>query len=215
MKISMHIRSARHIALLVFEGLLWSVGVIAVGAALLYWSAGYFLQIRGAHELAELQTLKRSDSSRADRLRTNLDEGSVVGMIRIPRLEVASVIFEGTSERTLVGGVGHLRPSSFPDEAGNVVLAAHRDTYFRQLERVRPGDDVLVDTLAGKQWYTVESTEIVTPDRIDLLKATPKPTLTLVTCYPFTYLGRAPKRFIVRASPRESRDGSPQAALDR
>ncbi len=187
---------------LLLEGLLWSIGVVAVGAALLYWTAGYFLQVRGERELAELQAMNQSGSSRADRLRTNLKEGAVVGMIRIPRLAVSSVIFEGTSFQTLAGGVGHLQPSSFPEEDGNVVLAAHRDTYFRQLERVQPGDDILVDTLAGKQWYTVQSAEIVTPDRIDLLEATPEPALTLVTCYPFNYVGRAPERFIVRASPR-------------
>lgn len=96
------------------------------------------------------------------------------------------------------------------DTTGNVGLAGHRDMHFRKLKDVAPGDTIQVRTLSGRFDYLVDSIRIVGPRDVEVLKPTRNPTLTLVTCYPFYYLGRAPRRFIVHASLRnESFDAQP------
>jgi sortase A len=111
------------------------------------------------------------------------------------------VIFEGTSERTLELGVGHLTASSRPETAGNVVLAAHRDTFFRPLRDVHQGDAITVTTPRGERTYQVRSTEVVQPTDVSVIRPTAHDTLTLITCYPFNFVGAAPERFIVHAEP--------------
>jgi sortase A len=88
-----------------------------------------------------------------------------------------------------------------PGDAGNVVLAGHRDSFFRALKDVRAGDHVRITTQAGVYDYQVDSTDVVGPERVDLLDASDAATLTLITCYPFNYLGPAPDRFVVHARP--------------
>ena len=122
-----------------------------------------------------------------------------IGRIEIPRLGLSAPVSEGTSERVLSRSVGHAPRTSFPGEPGNVGLAAHRHTHFRKLEGIARGDWIRLRTPDGEFKYEVQSILIVTPDRGDLLKPTPEKMLTLVTCYPFRYVGHAPKRFIVRA----------------
>jgi sortase A len=125
-------------------------------------------------------------------------EGGLVGRIEIPRLHLSAVIFEGTSDSTLAGGVGHLTGSTAPGHRGNVVLAAHRDTFFRSLREIQKGDNIAVTTPAGVFSYVVESTAVTDPDDTTVIKPTLGDVLTLVTCYPFSYVGNAPERFIVR-----------------
>ena len=127
-------------------------------------------------------------------------EGSLVGRIDIPRLDLSAVVFEGTSDDTLARGVGHLRGSAGPGEPGNLVLAGHRDTFFRELRNIREGDEVNIKGPQGEFEYQVESTAIVEPDQTEVLKPGDGSTLTLITCYPFRYIGNAPQRFIVRAT---------------
>ena len=117
------------------------------------------------------------------------------------------MVVEGTTDRALLHGIGHLEHTAFPGEAGNVTLAGHRDTYFRRLKGVTRGDTIRVSTPDGSFAYHVDSVLVVKPDRTDLLDPTPSPVLTLVTCYPFHWIGPAPDRFIVRAS--ELRKESP------
>lgn len=121
------------------------------------------------------------------------------GQIEIARLGLSAMVVEGTSTRALFGGVGHLTESARPGEAGNVVLAAHRDTFFRPLEHVRQGDLIHLKTVSGSFAYRVETISIVEPTQTEVLAPTEEPVLTLVTCYPFRFIGPAPKRFIVRA----------------
>jgi sortase A len=104
------------------------------------------------------------------------------------------------SARTLRLAVGHVPGTALPGEDGNVVLAGHRDTFFRPLKDVEPGDAVTLTTPEGRFEYRVEAAEVVAPTRTDLLESTSAPTLTLVTCYPFYLVGSAPDRFIVRAT---------------
>jgi sortase A len=122
-----------------------------------------------------------------------------VGRIDIPRLDLSAVVFEGTSDDTLARGVGHLRGSAGPGERGNLVLAGHRDTFFRALRNIRQGDEVNIKGPQGEFEYQVASTTIVDPDRTEVLRPSDSATLTLITCYPFHYIGNAPQRFIVRA----------------
>jgi len=118
----------------------------------------------------------------------------------IPRLDISAIVREGDDDRTLRYAAGHVPSTVFPGEKGNVAVAAHRDTIFRGLRNVEPGDHVLLQTESSDYEYIVDGTSIVKPSDVSVLDPTPGVnTLTLVTCYPFYYVGHAPQRFIVRA----------------
>jgi sortase A len=123
----------------------------------------------------------------------------LVGRIEIPRLSLRAIIAEGTDNRTLRRAVGHLKGTPLPGDEGNVVLAGHRDTFFRTLKDVRADDIVRVTTPRGRFEYVVQATAVVEPTRTEVLEPTAEPSITLVTCYPFYLVGEAPDRFIVRA----------------
>ena len=125
--------------------------------------------------------------------------GSVLGRIEIPRLGVSAVIRAGSDARTLRLAVGHIPGTALPGQTGNIGLAGHRDTFFRRLRHVRADDDIRLVTTSGTFTFKVDTTTIVLPKDTWVLDPTPTATLTLVTCYPFTYVGSAPKRFIVHA----------------
>ena len=125
--------------------------------------------------------------------------GSVIGRIDIPRLGLTSVVTEGTDAGTLLHAVGHVPGTALPGRPGNSVLAGHRDTYFRPLARVARNDTIRVTTPFGTYSYRVTATRIVTPAQTDVLSPSSSSTLTLLTCYPFRYIGRAPLRFVVQA----------------
>ena len=125
--------------------------------------------------------------------------GDVIGEMKIPRLELKSIVVQGESSKVLRRAVGHLPETALPGEPGNVVLAGHRDSFFRPLRGIQPGDAITIETPDGEFEYQVESTKVVWPSDIQVLQAAGENTLTLVTCFPFYYLGSAPKRFIVRA----------------
>jgi sortase A len=117
----------------------------------------------------------------------------------VPRLKLAAVAREGVDVRTLRVAVGHIPGTPLPGQQGNAGFAAHRDTFFGPLKSVRKGDEVIVTTPGGVFRYAVTGTRIVEPEDLSVLDPTSETTLTLVTCYPFDYLGSAPQRFIVRA----------------
>ena len=121
------------------------------------------------------------------------------GEIEIPRLHLALIIFEGDDAGILEQGAGHIPGTAFPSMRGNMGIAAHRDTYFRPLRLVRANDIINVKTPAGTSEYAVTGTEIVKPTAVSVLKPAPVRDLTLVTCYPFFFVGNAPERFIVHA----------------
>ena len=130
--------------------------------------------------------------------------GSLVGRLEIPRLGVSTVVRAGSDARTLQLAVGHIPGTALPGEPGNVGLAGHRDTFFRRLADIEVGDQIRLVTPAGTFVYRVERTNVVEPDDVWVLDPTGHPALTLVTCYPFTYIGSAPQRFIVRAAMDEA-----------
>jgi len=125
--------------------------------------------------------------------------GSTLGRIEIPRLGVSAVIRAGSDARTLRLAVGHIPGTAVPGETGNIGLAGHRDTFFRRLEDIRADDEIRVVTPRGTYRFRVDHTRIVSPTDTWVLDPTRAPALTLVTCYPFTFIGSAPDRFIVRA----------------
>jgi sortase A len=124
----------------------------------------------------------------------------LIGRIVIPRLDLSASIREGDDEGTLRHAVGHIPATAFPGNPGNVALAAHRDTIFRPLRNIRKNDRIIVSTLEGTYEYLVQSTRIVAPSDVSVLQASASKELTLVTCYPFYYVGSAPRRFIVQAT---------------
>jgi sortase A len=126
-------------------------------------------------------------------------DGDSIGEIQIPRLGIAVSVVQGESPTILERAVGHLADTALPGELGNVVLAGHRDTFFRPLKGVRVGDAITMKMRDGDVTYEVESTSVVPPTDLSVLDSTGGRTLTLITCFPFAYVGSAPNRFIVRA----------------
>jgi len=181
-------------------------GLLALGGGLMLYWAGEHLDARAfqgrlARRLDTLglrtvlaEPLERAIASRREALASGL-----VGRIEIPSAGISAMILEGTTSRALRRGVGHVTSTAFPGERGNVALAGHRDTYFDQLGAVTRGDLIRIRTPDGDFAYQVDSVLIVRPDRSDLLGPSDGPRLTLVTCYPFHWIGPAPKRFIVMA----------------
>ena len=134
------------------------------------------------------------------RVRARPAAGSAIGRIEIPRLGVSVVIRAGSDARTLRLAVGHIPGTAFPGDIGNIGLAGHRDTFFRRLRDIRADDEIRIVTADGTFAFRVSDTSVVAPQDTWVLDATKAATLTLVTCYPFTYVGSAPQRFIVRAT---------------
>jgi sortase A len=118
-----------------------------------------------------------------------------------PKLDVSSVILEGVGPQTLRVALGHVPGTSLPGQPGNVVIAGHRDTFFRPLRKIAICDEVAVETTARIYYYQVHSFEVVDPRYVNALRFHNKNELTLITCYPFSYIGPAPKRFVVHAEP--------------
>jgi sortase A len=129
-------------------------------------------------------------------------DGTSIGEIRIRRLGVSVAVVQGESEAILQRAVGHLARTALPGNEGNVVLAGHRDTFFRPLKDILEGDRITLKTPEHDFEYVVESTSIVSPDDVGVIEPSGGHTLTLITCFPFYYIGPAPNRFIVVA--RES-----------
>lgn len=133
--------------------------------------------------------------------RADLREGDVIGRLDVPRFGISVIVLQGIEKNTLIVGAGHVPETPLPGAAGNIVIAAHRDTFFRKLDGIRRGDSIQVATLRGMYEYIVDSTEVVDPDDIQVMESRGRPELTLITCYPFYLVGPAPKRFIVHAQP--------------
>jgi len=153
-----------------------------------------FAQARAADAIA----LANAEASAAALARIP-DDGESIGEIVIQRLGIDVIIAQGDSDAILARAVGHLRATALPGIVGNVVLAAHRDTFFRPLKDVRAGDAITLKTRKGDFGYVVESTSVVRPTDLSVLAPTGGRTLTLITCFPFYYVGAAPNRFIVHA----------------
>ena len=133
--------------------------------------------------------------------------GEPIGWLEIPRIKLSAAVVHGDTDEVLKTAIGHLPDTPLPWTGGNSALAAHRDSFFRPLRDIRRDDKVHLETPHGDFEYLVRETLIVEPEDVWVLDSTPAAMLTLITCYPFDYVGNAPRRFIVRAA----RVQSPQA----
>jgi sortase A len=129
------------------------------------------------------------------------DHRAPLAILRVPRLKIDVPVLEGTDDLTLNRGAGWIEGTARPGEPGNVGLSAHRDGFFRALKDVAVGDEVVLETPRETTRYAVAWTKIVDPDDVSVLDDTDSATITLVTCYPFYFVGSAPSRLIVRATP--------------
>lgn len=189
-------------ALTWLERALWGFAVVCLGWVAWSYSDAFFYQQWADAALFDALSAPAAGATAAGAtadLPFEADPGEPVARVRIPRLDLSVVVAEGTSDRVLRRAAGRLTVSAQPGSDGNVVVAAHRDSYFRPLEQIRVGDEVVLDGPGGSDVYTVEWTRVVDPTAVEVTADPGYPALTLVTCYPFRYLGSAPQRFVVRA----------------
>ena len=137
--------------------------------------------------------------------------GTWLAQLEMPTIQLKATVLEGSDDATLSRGAGHIEDTSFPDDTAsgsNIGIAGHRDTIFRPVRHVHAGDPLTLKTPKGAYHYRVVRTTIVGPDDVYVLDPTPTPTVTLVTCYPFEFIGHAPRRFIVQAELQSSEPGT-------
>jgi len=182
------------------RGLLIWVGsaLIVGGAVVLAWHSWTLHQRATAQRFAK-EWLDRTPEIHRPTLAPPMRHGDVVGELDIPRLRLSVMVFEGDDAGILSEGAGHIPGTALPPGAGNIGIAAHRDTYFRPLRAIHANDVIALKTPAGTSQYAVTETAIVQPSSIGVLSRAPGRDLTLVTCYPFFFVGPAPERFIVHA----------------
>jgi sortase A len=184
------------------EYALTMVGTLAMGYCLAVFLEAKFYQAKESRDFArELRLKERNKAAPVDSLAavTTPDKHGVVGRLEIPRLGVSVMVVEGVDDSDLNLAVGHIPGTALPGQSGNVGIAGHRDTFFRPLRSIQLDDTITVSTLQGASRYRVVSTNVVRPEDIHVLYPTGRASLTLVTCFPFDYVGSAPKRLIVRA----------------
>lgn len=181
--------------------LIWSQrSLLVIAASLLAW-CGYVLLDTWSFQRTEQ---RQFEVLRVHRIATPgaipaPASGGLIGRIEIPRLQLSVVVIEGTGSTTLRRAVGHLRGTALPGHPGNIGISGHRDTFFRPLRNIRKDDVITLTTLDGEYHYRVISTSVVLPSDVGALDSDRREILTLVTCYPFYFVGSAPNRFIVRA----------------
>jgi sortase A len=200
----------------------WIQRVLFAGAILMLGYCGFVLTDTWMFQHREMQNLTRmvqdqsqgashllptgASTSRGSSVRppSRLDfgkstRGDVIGRIEIPRLGLSVVVVEGSTKSVFRRAVGHIPGTALPGEPGNVGIAGHRDTFFRPLRNIQPDDIVKLTTMRGEFRYRVLSTKVVSPKDVTVLNPDGNEILTLITCYPFYFVGSAPNRFIVRA----------------
>ncbi len=189
---------------------LWVIGFSLVG-----WALAATLKARVYQARQERACFPVISETERDNVTRAEADPLVLGRIEIPRIGVKAIVREGDDDSTLAIAVGHILGTARPGEGGNMVLAGHRDSFFRALQRIRRRDTIRIVTPQRSYVYAVDSTEIVKPQDTWVLNQTSDTVLSLVTCYPFRYVGHAPNRFIVRASlvgPLPVADGGRQAS---
>jgi sortase A len=178
------------------------IGIVALGYCLTVYLEGKLFEAREALKFsAELrqQSAEIETGTRPASPETPPGEGTIVGRLQIPRVGLSVMVVEGAEAGNLRKAAGHISGTALPGRPGNVGIAGHRDTFFRPLRNVQAGDTMILTTLKGAHRYRVTSTAVVEPKDIQVLYPTRVDSLTLVTCFPFDYLGPAPKRFIVKS----------------
>jgi sortase A len=186
-----------------------SFGLIASGAVLLFLGARDLFESRlgqtsaarqfeKARESAHTREWPGSTSPAPERIQPP-KAGDTIAKLTIPRLDADLYVVEGDDAADLRRAPGHLIGTAMPGQDGNCIIAGHRDTHFRVLKDIRKGDDIVLQTPTGQYLYRVKRTEVISPRNTKVLQPTSDAELNLITCYPFYYIGSAPKRFIVQA----------------
>jgi len=182
------------------ERILWWAGCALLGAALTIVADAAWYQRRAA---AQLDATDAGDFTPAPARLVGeapaVAAGTPLARLVIPRLGARVVVAEGVSDAVLRRAVGRLPESARLDESGNVALAGHRDTFFRPLEQIRAGDRIVLERGGARSEYEVEWAAVVEPSAVEVTADSGYPALTLVTCFPFAYVGDAPYRYVVRA----------------
>jgi sortase A len=181
-----------------------ATGIASLGSYVFFslqaWDAQSRLERQFEREVAEQR--RDAQSHVPDKTRQSSEQqrpAVALAKLDIPRAGLSVMVMEGTDDATLRVAVGHIPGTRLPGQTGNVGLAGHRDSFFRGLSKLRTGDEITLTTREDTLHYTVESVRIVSPDNLSVLQDTSYPALTLVTCYPFYYVGPAPQRWIVKA----------------
>ena len=165
--------------------------------------------IDGTSHNADLHQARDSEYSPWGNQRTKLYQANLgkpvesLSVLRITALDLEVPVLEGTDEVTLNRGVGRIAGTSLPGQGGNIGIAGHRDGFFRRLKDIRPGDAIELVTISGTDIFVVDRIRVTSPADVAVLRPRTKHSVTLVTCYPFYFVGPAPRRFIVQASLKE------------
>jgi sortase A len=178
-----------------------AVGILALGYCVSVWVAAKVFQYREGRSFAakEAQAHSEARGKTSPPLLPPPKDGVVLGQLEIPRLHLSVLVVQGVDAGDLRRAAGHIPGTALPGHTGNVGIAAHRDTFFRPLRRIQRDDSIELNTLGKAYRYRVVSTNVVSPDDVQVLYPNGHDILTLVTCFPFDYIGSAPKRFVVRA----------------
>src|SRR6185436_6355687 len=189
------------------ERFAWGVGIIALVVWIAGAGAGRFGTARALDRFdvlraaAQLSSEEHPDQSLWSPERVKAWEEArkrnspdPLGVLHIPRLKVVAPVLPGTDDWTLNRGVGHIDDTALPGSTGNIGIAAHRDSYFRALKDIVNGDVITIETVRGADTYRVERIWIVDPEDVSVIDPTEAPSVTLVTCYPFYFIGPAPRR---------------------
>ena len=199
------------------ESVAWAAGVVCLVYVVLQYRDGMNGTREAMRQFTELKRAEHHQPGLVDvslwseaRIKAwqstrDLPGPSPLAVLRIPRIHLEVPVLEGTNEVTLNRGAGHIEDTALPGADGNVGIAGHRDGFFRALRDVAPGDAIELESLHATEIYRIERTWIVHPDDVSVLDPTTTPSLTLVTCYPFYFVGSAPERYIVRAVRGETR----------
>jgi len=182
--------SRRTRILRVASGSFFAFGILALAYA------GFVFADAHVYQAAEIRKFEQASPPPEP---PPLADGDVLGVLQVPRLQINAIVVQGDSPHNLRRAVGHLADSALPGASGNVALAGHRDTFFRPLRDIRVGDQIRFQTQERSFNYVVDSIEIVAPADIRVLESSTGHDLTLLTCFPFHYVGPAPKRFVVHA----------------
>ena len=175
--------------------------LLTVGACFAIWCAmtiaraAYYRAMPVPAPFPRIATLPGEDS----RTRRSAAAGDWIGRLEAPAVQLTATVLEGDDDDTLNRAAGHIEGTAMPGDAGNVGLAGHRDTIFRPVRNLQAGALLTLTTRDRVLNYRVSRTAVVDPDAVSVLDPTSHPTLTLVTCYPFTFIGPAPRRFVVFA----------------
>lgn len=196
--------------------------LILLGVGLLTWFfletwARHRAQRRALEDLAELEAaVERAAATEGAALEAPAvpppQPGEPIGRILVPEAGIDVVAFEGIDRDTLSRGAGHFPGTADPGGRGNAAFAAHRDSFFRGLRRIEIGDRIRIETPRGEFRYRVTETYVVEPERVEVVESRGAPQVTLVTCYPFDYVGPAPRRFIVHGALERTAGGDPSEA---